>query len=129
VLLPSFPAVFAGPAPGAGQGGASSPSYSEHKPKTPPPDLPSLLLDSRIELTESDRAVMDLLDRAAVTYQIVLTKADGVKPNALAKKQAEVLGVAAKHAAAFPFVVTTSADTGLGMDELRAGLSEVAEAG
>ncbi len=88
-----------------------------------------LLLDSRIELKESDRAVMDLLDRAAVTYQIVLTKADGVKPNALAKKQAEVLGVAAKHAAAFPFVVTTSADTGLGMDELRAGLSEVAEAG
>ena len=48
MLLPSFPAVFAGPAPGAGQGGASSPSYSEHKPKTPPPDLPSLLLDSRI---------------------------------------------------------------------------------
>ncbi len=88
-----------------------------------------LLMDSRIEVKDSDRAVMDLLDRAAVTYQLVLTKADGVKPNALAKKQAEILALSAKHPAAFPFVVTTSAETGLGMDELRAGLAEVAEPG
>jgi hypothetical protein len=47
VHLPAFPAVFAGPAPG-GAGAAGAASYSEHKPKTPPPDLPSLLLDSRI---------------------------------------------------------------------------------
>jgi hypothetical protein len=47
VILPAFPAVYAGGnSPGAGAAG--SPSYSEHKPKTPPPDLPSLLLDSRI---------------------------------------------------------------------------------
>ncbi len=39
-----------------------------------------LLLDARIELKASDTAVMDLLDRAAVTYQLVLTKADAVKP-------------------------------------------------
>ncbi len=40
-----------------------------------------LLLDARIELKESDTAVMDLLDRAAVTYQLVLTKSDSVKPD------------------------------------------------
>ena len=54
-----------------------------------------LLLDARIEIKESDRAVMDLLDRAAVTYQLVLTKADAVKPPALARKLAEVGGAGA----------------------------------
>lgn len=88
-----------------------------------------LLMDSRIEVKDSDRAVMDLLDRAAVTYQLVLTKADGVKPAALAKKQAEIAALTAKHAAAFPLIVTTSAETGLGIEELRAGLAEVAEPG
>ena len=44
----------------------------------------------RIELKQADRDVMDLLDRAAVTYQLVLTKADGLKPAALARKQEEV---------------------------------------
>ncbi len=46
MFLPPFPAVYANASPGAGAAG--SVSYSEHKPKTPPPDLPSLLLDSRI---------------------------------------------------------------------------------
>ena len=53
-----------------------------------------LLLDARIEVKDADRAVMDLLDRAAVTYQIVLTKADAVKPAALARKLAEVAALA-----------------------------------
>ena len=48
-----------------------------------------LLLDARIEVKEADTEVMELLDRAAVTFQLVLTKADGVKPAALARKQAE----------------------------------------
>ena len=86
-----------------------------------------LLLDSRIELKASDHAVMDLLDRAAVTYQLVLTKADGVKPGPLAKKQAEVLALSAKHAAAFPVVVTTSSETGIGIDLVRADLAGLAE--
>ncbi len=85
-----------------------------------------LLLDSRIELKASDTAVMDLLDKAAVTYQIVLTKADGIKPGALARKHAEVLGVAAKHAAAFPLVIATSAETGAGIEELRALIASLA---
>jgi GTP-binding protein len=85
-----------------------------------------LLLDSRIELKTSDLTVMELLDRAAVTYQLVLTKADGTKPGALARKQEEVTALARKHAAAFPTVVTTSSETGLGVEELRATLAGLA---
>ena len=85
-----------------------------------------LLLDSRIELKASDTAVMDLLDKAAVTYQLVLTKADGVKPGALARKVAEVEALAGKHAAAFPAVVATSAETGAGIEAVRAMMAGLA---
>jgi len=85
-----------------------------------------LLLDARIEIKESDTVVMGLLDRAAVTYQLVLTKADAVKPEALAAKQAAVQALARKHPAAFPTVVTTSSDSGLGITELRAALATLA---
>jgi len=86
-----------------------------------------LLLDSRIELKESDTEAMDLLDRAAVTYQLVLTKADAVKPAALERKLDEVKALARKHPAAYPTVIVTSSDTGLGIAELRAELATLAE--
>jgi GTP-binding protein len=82
-----------------------------------------LLLDSRIEVKQSDIAAMQLLDRAAVTYQLVLTKADGIKPPALAKKLVEVERLAKKHPAAYPEVVATSSETGAGIDVLRAQLA------
>lgn len=85
-----------------------------------------LLLDSRIEIKASDLAVMELLDRAAVTYQLVLTKADGTRPDALARKQQLVAALARKHPAAFPAVLTTSSETGEGMDALRAELAQLA---
>ena len=81
-----------------------------------------LLLDSRIEIKESDRAVMDLLDRAAVAYQLVLTKVDDAKPGALATKRAEVEALARQHPAAFPRVLATSAEKREGFEELRAEL-------
>jgi GTP-binding protein len=84
-----------------------------------------LLLDSRIEMKASDHEVMKLLDRAAVTYQVVLTKADGLKPGPLARKMDEVLAVIRKHPAAFPELATTSAETGLGIPELRAVLTQL----
>jgi GTP-binding protein len=84
-----------------------------------------LLLDSRIEVKQADHDVMALLDRAAVTYQIVLTKADGLKPPALARKQDEVERLVRGHPAAFPEVATTSAETGLGIAELRAVLAQL----
>ncbi len=86
-----------------------------------------LLLDARIEIKESDGAVMDLLDRAAVTYQLVLTKADAVKPPALARKQAEVAALARQHPAAHMEVLVTSSDTGTGIPALRATLAELAQ--
>jgi GTP-binding protein len=85
-----------------------------------------LLLDSRIEMKQSDHEVMKLLDRAAVTYQIVLTKVDGLKPPALARKQEEVLALIRKHPAAFPEIATSSASTGTGIPELRAVLAGLA---
>ena len=86
-----------------------------------------LLVDARIEVKASDVAAMELLDRAAVTYQFVLTKADDVKPAALAAKQAEMLALAAKHGAAHPDVMVTSSDTGAGIAELRASLAALAD--
>jgi len=81
-----------------------------------------LLLDSRIEIKASDLAVMDLLDRAAVTYQLVLTKADGVKHGALVRKRDEVSALIGKHPAAHPELLATSSESGLGIEALRAGL-------
>ena len=85
-----------------------------------------LLLDARIDIKESDTAVLDLLDRAAVTYQLVLTKADAVKPAALAAKQEAVQALARRHPAAYPVIVTTSSQTGQGIEDLRADLATLA---
>ncbi|HET6606044.1 MAG TPA: ribosome biogenesis GTP-binding protein YihA/YsxC [Rhodopila sp.] len=85
-----------------------------------------LLLDSRIEVKQADRDVMDLLDQAAVTFQLVLTKADAVQPAALARKVGEVEAVARSHPAAFPGIMTTSRETGAGIPALRAELAALA---
>ena len=85
-----------------------------------------LLLDARIELKPSDHAVMELFDRAAVAFQLVLTKTDGVKPTALARKTEAVQAVIAKHAAAYPLLIPTSSTTGDGIEDLRASLAGLA---
>jgi len=85
-----------------------------------------LLLDSRIEFKPSDGAVMDLLDQAAVTFVLILTKADVVKPGALARKAAATAEIARSHAAAYPKIFITSSETGLGIAELRAELATLA---
>ena len=85
-----------------------------------------LLLDARVEVKDNDLEAIGLLDRAAVLYRIVLTKADSVKPAALARKQAEVLALARKHPAALSDILTTSSAGGLGIAELRADLAGLA---
>lgn len=85
-----------------------------------------LLLDARVEVKANDREVLDLLDRAAVIYQLVLTKADAVKPAALATKQQELGALAKRHPAAHPIVLTTSSQNGEGIAALRATLAELA---
>lgn len=85
-----------------------------------------LLLDARIEVKPADHTVMDLLDRAAVTFQLVLTKADQVKPGALADKRDEAARLARAHPAAHPLVVVISSQTGEGIPLLRAELATLA---
>jgi GTP-binding protein len=85
-----------------------------------------LLLDARIELKAADVAVMELLDKAAVAYQLVLTKADDTDPAGLARKQEETRRVARRHAAAHPEVLTTSSATGEGIEAVRAALAGLA---
>lgn len=85
-----------------------------------------LLLDARIETKASDHAAMKLLTEAAVTFQIVLTKADDVKPGPLLKRQEEAQALVKKYTAAYPLVITTSSRSGTGLPELRAELAALA---
>jgi len=86
-----------------------------------------LLMDARIEFKQADHDVMDLLDRAAVTFQLVLTKSDSVKPVALARKTEQTEALARLHPAAFPHIVVTSSETGAGIPALRAELAGLAD--
>ena len=79
-----------------------------------------VLIDARHGLKKVDLEALDALDVAAVSYQIVLTKADKIKPAEVDKVVADTLKVIAKRPAAFPRVLATSSEKGLGMPELRA---------
>jgi GTP-binding protein len=81
-----------------------------------------LLIDSRHGLKDVDHEIMTMLDAAAVSYQVVLTKSDKIKPTALAKTLETVTAGTRRHPAAFPEVLATSAETGLGIPELRAAV-------
>jgi GTP-binding protein len=85
-----------------------------------------LLVDARHGLKASDRAVMTLMDEAAVSYQVVLTKIDKVKPPELARTQQATGAETGTHAAAYPHLLATSAKTGAGMAELRAEIARLA---
>ncbi|MEL6387426.1 MAG: ribosome biogenesis GTP-binding protein YihA/YsxC [Pseudomonadota bacterium] len=79
-----------------------------------------LLIDARRGVMTADTEVMDLLDTSAVTYQLVLTKIDKIKPSqadALSDKLATTLG---KRPAAHPVIARTSSEKGWGIAELRA---------
>ncbi len=86
-----------------------------------------LLMDARIEFKQADHDVMDLLDRAAVTFQLVLTKTDSVRPPALAEKIHATEALARSHPAAFPRILSTSSESGEGVAALRAELASLAE--
>ncbi len=78
-----------------------------------------LLIDARHGLKEVDNEPMDALDKAAVSYQIVLTKADKIKPAELAKVIEATQNAIRKRPAAHPIVLATSSETGFGIPELR----------
>ncbi len=86
-----------------------------------------LLIDARHGIKKVDLEIMELLDTCAVSYQAVLTKADKIKPHELAQVIRETEAALAKHPAAYPFLIATSSETGLGIEDLRAAIAQVAE--
>jgi GTP-binding protein len=83
-----------------------------------------VLIDARHGIKPVDREMLDMLDAAAVSYRLVLTKADKVKPTALAETIAATAADARLRPAAHPHVLATSSETGLGIPELRAAVIE-----
>ena len=86
-----------------------------------------VLVDSRHGLKDVDREVMAMLDAAAISYHLVLTKADKVKPTAIAETLAATKAEAARHPAAHPLLFTTSSETGLGIAELRTAVLDATQ--
>ena len=81
-----------------------------------------VLIDARHGLKEVDLDVLKTLDKSAVSYQVVLTKTDQVKPAELESNIAAVTAALVTHPAAFPDILMTSSRTGAGMPELRAAM-------
>lgn len=83
-----------------------------------------VLIDSRHGIKEVDRDILEMLDRAAVSYRIVLTKADKVKATDLQAVIAATAAEARKRPAAHPDILATSSEGGMGIPELRAAVLE-----
>ena len=79
-----------------------------------------VLIDARHGIKPVDDEIMSLLDRAAVTYQVVLTKADKPRGAGVATSIDQIRDGLAKHPAAYPELVVTSSETGAGIATLRA---------
>ena len=81
-----------------------------------------LLIDGRHGLKPVDRDIMGLMDKAAVSYQLVLTKADKLKPTEFARIMAATADTARTHPAAFPELLETSSTDKRGLEQLRAAV-------
>jgi GTP-binding protein len=88
-----------------------------------------VLIDSRHGLKDPDRAIMKLMDESAVNYQIIMTKADKVKPGPLALTKAAIQKELTEHVAAHPEIFVTSSAEGFGIAEVRAAMAEIAARG
>jgi len=86
-----------------------------------------LLVDARHGVKANDLEVMTALDTAAVSYQVVLTKADKLLAGPLRRVEEAVAATIARHVAAHPVTITTSSETGQGIAELRAGIAALAD--
>ena len=81
-----------------------------------------VLIDARHGIKEVDREILEMLDRAAVSYRIVLTKADKIKATDLAAVTQATEAEARKRPAAHPDILATSSEGGMGIPELRAAV-------
>jgi GTP-binding protein len=84
-----------------------------------------VLVDSRHGVKPPDAEIMTMLDKAAVTFQVVMTKTDKMKADELAKVMDRVRADLAKHPAAFPEIILTSSDKGTGIETLRAVIAGI----
>lgn len=84
-----------------------------------------LLIDSRHGIKKVDSDIMEMLDKAAVTYQIVLTKIDKISAKELSSITLKTKEEIKKHAAAYPKVLTTSSEKNIGIEELRAEIASL----
>ncbi len=84
-----------------------------------------VLIDARHGIKKNDADVLDLLDKAAVSYQIVLTKIDKIKAAGVPRLMEETHRLTVRRAACFPGIIATSSEKGLGLDELRAAIALV----
>ncbi|MBC7953549.1 MAG: YihA family ribosome biogenesis GTP-binding protein [Rhodospirillaceae bacterium] len=85
-----------------------------------------MLVDSRHGLKDVDREMMTMLDKAAVIYQVVLTKIDKLNATELAEVQIRTLDEIKTHVAAHPILILTSSEKGIGIPELRAEILQLA---
>ena len=86
-----------------------------------------LLIDSRHGIKKVDKEIMEMLDKAAVNYQIILTKSDKISAVELAKTITETNKILKDHAAAHIDIIATSSEKGRGIDELRAEVARLAD--
>ncbi|RFC62112.1 YihA family ribosome biogenesis GTP-binding protein [Fulvimarina endophytica] len=86
-----------------------------------------VLIDSRHGLKANDEEVLKLLDKSAMSYQIVLTKIDKIKPTAVPKLIAATEEAVRKRPAAFPGIIATSSEKRAGLDDLQTALGALAE--
>jgi GTP-binding protein len=84
-----------------------------------------LLVDARHGLMAADDEILETLDQAAVSYQIVLTKSDRVSASELSPRLADVQAALKRHPAAYPELLATSARSGEGIPELRAAIGRL----
>jgi GTP-binding protein len=83
-----------------------------------------VLIDSRHGIKEVDHDIMSMLDSAAISYRIVLTKTDKIKASDLAAVETDTMAKLRKHVAAYPDLSITSAEKRGGIEELRAAVLE-----
>lgn len=88
-----------------------------------------LLVDSRHGLKHTDAGVLSLMDEAAVSYQVVLTKIDKISAAQLERVRAATAAKLARHPAAHPEIIATSSEKRIGIAELRAAIAGLIEAG
>ena len=83
-----------------------------------------VLIDSRHGIKDVDTDMLDMLDGAAVSYRIILTKADKIKASELEQVFVDTAAAIRKRPAAHPDIIATSAEKGMGIPELRAAVLE-----